>query len=120
MTLVGNGIIMTTNQTSTIRNLDTKDPVRYHPKYITNILSLCKMESLMIVKKGGAFEAHIPGSKNIYFHCYFNGLHIIECNEQHFSFVQTIAEIMDGYSARQITDDKRALVLLKQIGHPSK
>ena len=38
MTLVGNGGTMTTNQMATIRNLDNKDPVWYHPEYITNIL----------------------------------------------------------------------------------
>ena len=45
---------------------------------------------------------------------------MIECNDQHFSFVQTIAGNMKGYSARQISDAKRALKLLKVMGHPSK
>ena len=45
---------------------------------------------------------------------------MIECNDQHFSFVQTIAGNMEGYSVRQINDAKRALMLLKIMGHPSK
>ena len=45
---------------------------------------------------------------------------MIECNDQHFSFVQTIAGNMKGYSARQINDAKRALKLLKVMGHSSK
>ena len=106
MTLVGNGGTMTTNQMATIRNLDTKDPVWYHPEYITNILSLAKVKEQYRITydsdKGGNFVVHIPGSENLYFHCYSNGLHMIECNDQHFSFVQTIAGNMKGYSARQI------------------
>ena len=45
---------------------------------------------------------------------------MFECNDQYFSFVQTIAGYMKGYSARQINDAKRALKLLKVMGHPSK
>ena len=104
---------MTTNQMATIRNLDTKDPVWYHPEYITNILSLPKVKEQYRITydsdKGGVFVVHIPGSENLYFHCYSNRLHMIECNDQHFLFVQTIAGNMKGYSARQINDAKRAL-----------
>ena len=70
--------------------------------------------------RGGAFVAHIPGSENLYFHCYSNGLHLIECNHQQFSFVQTIAGNMEGCSAMQINDARRALKLLQILGHPFK
>ena len=102
---------------ATIRNLDTKDPVWYHPEYITNILSLAKIKEQCRITydrdKGGAFVVHVLGSEHLYFHCYSNGMHMIECNDQHFSFVQTIAGNMEGYSARQTNDTKRALQLLK-------
>ena len=45
---------------------------------------------------------------------------MIESNDQYFSFVQTIAGNMECYSVRQINDAKRALRLLKIMGHPSK
>ena len=81
MTLVGNGGTMTTNQMATIRNLDTKDPVWYHPEYITNILSLAKVKEQYRITydsdKGETFVVHVSGSKNLSFHCYFNGLHIL-------------------------------------------
>merc|ERR1712197_78514 len=124
MTLLGNGGVMSTNQMESIRNLDTRDPVWYHPEYITNILSLAKIKEQYRVtydsEKGGAFVVHKPGSENLYFHCYSNGLHLIECNDQQFSFVQTLVGNMDGYSARQIKDAKKALELLKILGHPSR
>ena len=124
MTLLGNGGVMSTNQMASIRNLDTRDPVWYHPEYITNILSLAKIKEQYRVtydsERGGAFVVHIPGSENLYFHCYSNGLHLIECNDQQFSFVQTLAGNMEGYSARQIKDARRALDLLAMLGHPSK
>ena len=43
-TLVGNDGTMTKYEIATIRNLDTKDPVWYHPEYITIILSLAKIK----------------------------------------------------------------------------
>lgn len=48
------------------------------------------------------------------------GLHMIECNDQCFSFVQTLAGNMEGYSKRQIKDAKEALTLLPKLGYPSK
>ena len=45
---------------------------------------------------------------------------MIECNDQHFSFVQTIAGNMEGCSVRHINDAKRALRLLKTMRHLSK
>ena len=55
MNLVGHAGTMTSNQMATIRNCDTKDPVWYHPEYITNILSILRskinIELHMIVKK---------------------------------------------------------------------
>ena len=93
--------------------MDTKDPIWYHPEYITNILSLAKIKEQYRItydsSKGGTFVIHVPGSNNLYFHCYSNGLHLIECNDGQFSFVQTIAGNMEGYSVRQIKDDRRAL-----------
>ena len=95
-----------------------------HPEYITNILSLAKFKEQYRIAydsdEGGTFVVHIPGSENLYFDCYSNGSHMIECNDQHFSFVQTIAGSMKGYSARQISDAKRLLKLLKIMGHSSK
>ena len=81
MTLVGNGGTMTTKQMATIRNLDTKDPVWHDTKYITNILSLAKVKEQYRITydsdKCGTFVVHIPGSENLYFYCYSNGLHIL-------------------------------------------
>ena len=45
---------------------------------------------------------------------------MIECNDQCFSFVQTLAKNMEGYSKRQIKDAKEALALLPKLGYPSK
>ena len=124
MTLVGNGGKMTTNQKGKIRNLKTNNPVWFHSEYITNILSLALIKKQYKVtydsSKSGAFIVHIPGSHNLYFNCYSNGLHMIECNDQCFSFVQTLAGNMEGYSKRQIKDAKEALALLPKLSYPSK
>ena len=123
MTLVGNGGTMTTNQMATIRNLDTKDPVWYHPEYITNILSLAKVKEQYRITydsdKGGVFEVHIPGKSSLYFPCYNNGLHILECSNEGFSFVETIAENKKGYSKRQIHNADRVGAFIETIGNPS-
>ena len=83
---------MTKNQMTTIKNLDTKDPVWYHPEYITNTLSLANVKEQYRITydsdKGGAFVVHVPGSEDLYSHCYSNGLHITECNDQHFYLYQ--------------------------------
>ena len=42
----------------------------------------------------------------MFFHCYSNGLHCIECPTHQFSFVETVAENMQGYLKRQVGDAK--------------
>lgn len=36
----------------------------------------------------------------MYFHCYSNGLHLIECNVTQFAFIETLADNMKDYSAK--------------------
>ena len=55
----------------------------------------------------------------MHFHCYSNDLHLIECPTHHFSFVETVAENMHGYSKRQVRDSKRARDLMTAIACPS-
>ena len=56
------------------------------PEYITNVLSLALLKKQFMItydsSKGGAFVIHRTGEDNMYFHCYSNGLHLIECNVQ--------------------------------------
>ena len=62
---------------------------------------------------------HRQGKHNMYFHCYSNCLHLIECRTQYFSFVETVQENMHGYSKRQVRDAKRARDLMIPIACPS-
>ena len=82
---------MTTNEKATIKNFKTNHPVWYHPNFITNILSLAQLKEQYRVTYdstgNGAFEVHIPGKENLYFHCYSNGLHLIEQDSKTFSFI---------------------------------
>ena len=55
----------------------------------------------------------------MYLHCYSNGHHLMEYNDQQYFFVQTIAGNMEGYFARQINDVRRALKLVQILGHTS-
>ena len=70
-------------------------------------------------EKDGTFEIHIPGKSSLYFPCYSNGLHILECSSESFSFVETIAEKKKGYSKRQIHIADRVGAFIETIGNPS-
>ena len=52
----------------------------------------------------------------MYFHCYSNGLHLIECNVTQFAFVETVTDNMKEYSARQAQDAKRAKDQIASVG----
>ena len=123
LTLKGNGGDMITYQQGSIKNLSMEHPVWYHPDFIANILSLALIKDQFRVTydsdKGGVFEVHIPGKSSLYFPCYSNGLHILECSSEGFSFVETIAENKKGYSKRQIHNAERVEAFIETIGNPS-
>ena len=48
-----------------------------------------------------------------------DGLHYHDSSENEISFVQTVNENESGYSARQISDAKRARELYSKVGFPS-
>ena len=95
MTLVSNEGEIDTQMRCTIKKLDPEQPVWFHPEYITNVLSLALLKKQFRItydsSKGGAFVVHRPGKDNMYFHCYSNGLHLIECNVTQFAFIETVA-----------------------------
>ena len=73
ITLEGNsGGSITTYQQGTIKNLNTNDPVWYHPHFMANILSLALLKKQFRItydsEDGGMFEVHIPEKPSMYFH----------------------------------------------------
>ena len=123
MTLITNAGEIDTQMKCAIKRLDPNQTVWFHPEYITNVLSLALLKKQFRITydstKGGAFVVHRPDKENMYFHCYSNGLHLIECNIAQFAFIETVAENKKGYSARQIQDAQRAKDLITAIGCPS-
>ena len=81
MTLISNGGEITTTMMCQVKNPDPNQPVWFHPKYITNALSLALLKKQFKITydstKGGSFIVHRPGQDNMHFHCYSNGLHLI-------------------------------------------
>ena len=73
----------------------------------------------MIVPREEIFWFIDQGKTTCIFHCYSNGLYLIEYPTHHFSFVETVAENMHGYSKRQVGDTKRARSLMIAIACPS-
>ena len=66
MNLVSNGGQITTNMRCHINNLSMDQPVWFHPKYITNVLSLALLRRQFRItynsSKGGALVVHKPGN----------------------------------------------------------
>ena len=123
MTLVSNGGHITTSQQCRIRNLSLGQVVWFHPGYITNVLSLGLLKTQFKItydsSKGGAFIVHRKRAPDIYFHCYSNGLHILEMNNRELVLMNTVRDNMRGYSKDQIKQAKIARDLLSIIGYPS-
>ena len=84
MTLVSDDGEVSTRARCAVKNLNPKQPLWFHPEYFTNVLFLVLLKKKIRItydsSKGGAFVVHRPGEDNMFFHCYSNGLHPIECN----------------------------------------
>ena len=66
-----------------------------------------------------AFIAHKPEGDNTHFIMHRDGIHYHDPSEKEISFVQTVNENEYGYSARHISDAKRARELYSKVGFPS-
>ena len=122
MTIQTNGGSLTTTQKAMIRNYGE---VWFHPKAITNVLSLTNVEN-----KGfcvtydtadgqDGFVVHKPNGKKLLFRKHRKGLHFHHTKERHLTLVTTVQETSEGYSQQQIRKAKVAREFQAKVGHPS-
>ena len=122
MSLVTNGGVIVTNQMCEVQGIP--QPVWFHPKYITNVLSLCLLTQIYRITydsdKDGAFIVHRPNKSNLIFTRQPGGLNLIRIdpNTQHLSFVNTVSDNLTRYSRRQIGQARVARELLAKVGYP--
>lgn len=119
-TVVTNGGKLVTNLKGTLKGYGD---VWYHPKAITNILSLSNVKRKYKItfdsEDGDCFYVHKP-EKVIRFKCTSSGLYIHNIKDKNdIVMVNTVEENEAGFTARQIEQAKRAKKLYGIVGYPS-
>ena len=120
MTVHGNGGNLTTNLKAHVTNYGD---VWFHPKAITNILSLKNVREKFRVtyeSPGGEsdFIVHKPNGIDIHFVMHADGLHYHDTNNRHLTMVSTVKDESEGFSARQVAQAKAAPSFQSKVGHP--
>ena len=120
MTVKGNGGLLTTNQKAFLRNYGE---VWFHPKAITNILSLKNVRKIFQVTfdsdTDNAFIVHKPDGKELRFYMHRDGLYYHDPRGHQMSLVNTVKEAEEGYTKRQISQAKLAREFQAIVGNPS-
>jgi hypothetical protein len=97
--------------------------VWYHPKAITNILSLKNMREKFQVTFNSdttnAFVVHKPNGSLVTFNMHKDGLYYNDPRQSHVSLVNTVKDAELGFSKRQISQAKLAREFQSVIGNPS-
>ena len=108
------------NQKANVRNYGD---VWFDKRAIPNISSLKNVQKRYRVTYDStfnrAFIVHKPEGHDMHFIMHRDGLHYHDPSEKEIYFVQTVNENESGYSARQISDAKRARKLYSKVGFPS-
>jgi hypothetical protein len=103
MTVKGNGGILVSNQKATVRNYGE---VWFHPKAITNILSLKNVRTKFRITfdsaTGNMFTIHRPNKCDMRFDMHKDGLYYHDPSKQELVMVTTVKDKMEGYSKRQV------------------
>ena len=120
MTVHGNGGNLSTNLKAHVTNYGD---VWFHPKAITNILSLKNVREKFRVtyeSPGGEsdFVVHKPNGIDIHFVMHADGLHYHDTNNRHLTMVSTVKDESEGFSARQVAQAKAAPSFQSKVGHP--
>ena len=96
--------------------------VWYHPKAMTNILSMTNVKKKYRVTYDSdgvdRFTIHKP-NRLVHFNCSKNGLYYHDMDSRDITLVNTIEENTEGFSNRQIEQARKAKNLYNIMGLPS-
>jgi Reverse transcriptase (RNA-dependent DNA polymerase) len=120
MTVKGNGGLLHTNKKAFLRNYGE---IWFHPKAITNILSLKNVRERFQVTfdsdTTNTFMVHKPNGPPLKFHMHKDGLYYHDPKEHQMALVNTVKDAEEGFSKRQIAQAKIAREFQAVVGNPS-